>query len=684
MSRERELVMEIQVAGRTFYEEEETLTIIGDEAEILEAYFAEKTVKEESLKDGKYQYTFDKLTSTDSKTKRSNVAKAIHKSINDELSSQHKEVKLADITKVINEKETGKKWPLQSHAKDSTVTFDQYKKETKIYYKKITSAPMGYQVYLITETKNLKDKKVKLKIHEKESDLKLLKTKDDILPVLVFAKKEDTTSETEASDWIEIDVKEESGNKEDGHLFLYKEENENKIEVGIKKIQLRPKEDKIKTEGEDAHKSFEGWQEALYIRENETEEGKKAIKEAEDSKAVRDAEKDTIQKFDKDAKNKTYPAGDIDAPKTAIAGKAIEYILNIDINDKNYRHKDKATEEDKNNIRWSFFVQGEAKTDKESTYIKSKSKTGLYTYAKTEVLDGKNKLTIVFDEALKGKKVQIEPFRGSPGLSTKPEYVRTTTVQEVPEPKIVKRETTTLWLTSQCESVENAGEMIDKDFENYFKLETPGLLFPFNIIPLNHPDNFKNKYYKPYNYRLKEHRAPTFGVLRSALRIHAARDLYSDVGEPIYAIADGVVTNIDKFYRDTWRIEIEHEYEVKFARKKGHRMVVRYGEVKKGSAILVKKGQRVFRGDKIAEVGLLVPHVHQPAGEKRGMLHIEFYTGEESGALNDYQVTYADMLYAKSGKYNGQASFQRRKDLFDGLDLLDKMLETSKKENRIK
>ncbi|WP_103070910.1 hypothetical protein [Aquimarina sediminis] len=113
-------------------------------------------------------------------------------------------------------------------------------------------------------------------------------------------------------------------------------------------------------------------------------------------------------------------------------------------------------------------------------------------------------------------------------------------------------------------------------------------------------------------------------------------------------------------------------------------MVVRYGEVKKGSTILVKKGQRVFRGDKVAEVDLLVPHVHQPTGEKRGMLHIEFYTGEESGVLNDYQVTYADMLYAKSGKYNGQASFQRRKDLFDGLDLLDRMLEASKKENGIK
>ncbi len=277
--------------GRSFSFENEILTLESpEEPEVINAYFAEKKVKKESLKNGTYQYTFDKLTSTDNKTKRSDVAKAIHKSINDGLSSQNKEVKLIDITNVINEKETGKEWPLQSHAKDSTLTFDQYKNETRTYYKKITGAPMGYQVYLVTETKNLKDKKVKLKIHEKDSDLKVLKTKDDILPVLIFNKEEDTSTETEASDWIEIDVKEESGNKEGGHLFLYNEENENKVEVGIKKIQLRPKEDKIKTEGEDAHQSFEGWQEALYIRENETEEGKKAIEDAKTLVEMRKSE----------------------------------------------------------------------------------------------------------------------------------------------------------------------------------------------------------------------------------------------------------------------------------------------------------------------------------------------------------------------------------------------------------
>ncbi|WP_027392892.1 M23 family metallopeptidase [Aquimarina latercula] len=688
-NKELEIVIDTITAADRRFTYNETLTLENVlEPEVISAYFAEKTVKKESLKDGTYQYTFDKETSTDSKTKRSNVAKAIHKSINDELSSQHKEVKLKDITKVINEKETGKKWPLQSHAKDSTLTFDQYKNETKIYYKKIPSAPMGYQVYLITETKNLKDKKVKIKIHEKEekdkddknkSVFKILKTKDDTLPVKVFAKKEDTSTDTEVSDWIEIEVKEENGNKDGDHLFLYKEENENKIEVGIKKIQLRPKEDKIKTEGEDAHKSFEGWQEALYIREDETEEGKKAIEDAKARKTARDAEGEnaTIMAFDKEAVKRIYPSGKINAPKTAVIGQEIEYILDI-------KNTDTAKEEDKNNIRWSFYVKGESKTDKKSTYITSKSKSGLYTYAKTEVVDGKNKLTIVFDEALKGKKVQIEPFRGSPELSNSKSFVRTTTVEEAPEPKISKRETTSLWLTTQCESVKSPGTMIGKDFENYLKLETPGLLFPFRSVPQNYPGHYKTKHYKKYDYTLHEKNAATFGFPRGSDRIHAARDLYSKVNEHVYAIADGVVKASENFYMNTDVIVIEHDYE----HIKGHNMIVRYGEVDK-STIEVKIGDKVKRGQKIAEVGQLIrddgTNFQQPTGENRGMLHIEFYTGEEKGkTFKPGKVNTSEMLHAKSDSFSSGRSFKRRRDLFDPLKILDKMLKNSQKENLIK
>ena len=125
-TKELEIVIDtITAVGRTSQHKEKLAVENIEEPEVIDAYFAEKTVKKESLKDGTYQYTFKEVTSTDNKTKRSDVAKAIHKSINAELSSQNKEVKLIDITKVINEKETGKKWPLQSHAKDSTLSFEQ-------------------------------------------------------------------------------------------------------------------------------------------------------------------------------------------------------------------------------------------------------------------------------------------------------------------------------------------------------------------------------------------------------------------------------------------------------------------------------------------------------------------------------------------------------------------------------
>ncbi|QXP58597.1 M23 family metallopeptidase [Olleya sp. HaHaR_3_96] len=256
--------------------------------------------------------------------------------------------------------------------------------------------------------------------------------------------------------------------------------------------------------------------------------------------------------------------------------------------------------------------------------------------------------------------------------------------------KVAKRDIAKLYLKTQCDNIENTGDIIDKDFlkGGGFKLETPGLLFPFRKMPQNHPDSLKNAKYDSYNYHYNEKNAATFAYGRRSkktkkiVRLHAARDLYYDVNEPIYAIADGIVKRVAFFYYDTWVIEIEHEYEAKIAKIKGHKMLVRYGEVKKGSAILVKEGEKVTRGQKIGEIGLLNPYVRQPYPDKRGMLHIEMYTGEGSGNLSDKSIKYSDMLYATSKKNKG-ITFQRRKDLFDPLDLLNEMIKTSKKENWI-
>lgn len=178
---------------------------------------------------------------------------------------------------------------------------------------------------------------------------------------------------------------------------------------------------------------------------------------------------------------------------------------------------------------------------------------------------------------------------------------------------------------------------------------------------------------------MSESNAATFGYKRPDNRIHAARDLYFDVDEPIYAIDGGTVKQVSAFYYDTWVIEIEHDYE----HVKGKKIMVRYGEVNK-DGILVKVGQRVEKGDKIAKIGLLFPYIRQPYPDKRGMLHFEIYTGEETGSLTNKKVKYDDMTYAKSTNYNKGRSFQRRKDLIDPLPLLKNMYENSKKEGLIK
>ena len=90
--------------------------------------------------------------------------------------------------------------------------------------------------------------------------------------------------------------------------------------------------------------------------------------------------------------------------------------------------------------------------------------------------------------------IQVQPFKGSPDHKISKDRVYENTVKGI---KISKRETTLLWLTSQCESVENAGEMIDKEFKSYFKLETPNTIHIYHdghISKLNFEALKKVKY----------------------------------------------------------------------------------------------------------------------------------------------------------------------------------------------
>ncbi|WP_271783486.1 M23 family metallopeptidase [Aquimarina algiphila] len=563
-------------------------------------------------------------------------------------------------------------------------------------YKPVKELSIGQKTYLVADCVNLADKTVKLKIHEKAEaeKFKILTSEDEFLKVCKPKGDKETkyTELTNTEGWIEAKIDKDTNQ-------------------AVAELVMRPKTDNIASEGEAAALSLEGMKEALYHREDE---------EATYVDPATNRPAYTTLVYDVDAARKSFPQKVSLSGTEATVGKDLSFECTF---------KTAADATDKNNVRWCMYISEVHDTfakvkkigkdannkdiadtkeqkaytlitdrsgisDSDTTFLTTPTKADFesksYLYARTEVVDGKSKLTIQFSKYLVGKKIQIEAFRGNPGLSNAKNYVKTITLKDKEKAKLVKKLTTNLFISASClvedEEKDICYQILQHTKNKPVVLKHGGLLFPFKTMPLNHPDSLKNNSYTSWNYRLTEHKASTFAYRRKKngkiVRLHAARDLYYDVKEPIYAIADGVVKRVAFFYYDTWVIEIEHEYEAKFAKTKGHKIMVRYGEVKKGSAILVKVGDKVTRGQKIAEIGLLVPYVHQPYPDKRGMLHIEMYTGEESGSLSNSSVKYNDMTYATSKNYSGYP-FKRRKDLFDPLPLLDEMLETAKKENWI-
>jgi murein DD-endopeptidase MepM/ murein hydrolase activator NlpD len=84
-------------------------------------------------------------------------------------------------------------------------------------------------------------------------------------------------------------------------------------------------------------------------------------------------------------------------------------------------------------------------------------------------------------------------------------------------------------------------------------------------------------------------------------RLHAGTDMAGPVGTPIYSTADGVVTHAGWLSGYGRLIKIQHEFGIE----------TRYGHL---SAIKVKVGQRVSRGDRIGDMGnsgrSTGPHLH--------------------------------------------------------------------------
>ena len=160
-----------------------------------------------------------------------------------------------------------------------------------------------------------------------------------------------------------------------------------------------------------------------------------------------------------------------------------------------------------------------------------------------------------------------------------------------------------------------------------------------------------------YNGNYKEGQAQFNYRRGGGARDHAACDLYAPLESDVIAVTDGVVVEISGpgFAGTTEAISVFH---------KGIG-VIRYGEVVKIPNELkkLKNKPEVKAGDVIAKVGWAV-HKLSP------MLHFELYDGSGSGNLTDRsgKVVYYNPGVLKNGKY------QRRKDLMNPTELLDRLL----------
>ena len=175
---------------------------------------------------------------------------------------------------------------------------------------------------------------------------------------------------------------------------------------------------------------------------------------------------------------------------------------------------------------------------------------------------------------------------------------------------------------------------------------TKKITFPLGKRPKSDyhvPENLEN-----LNAKGKWHHHRYFGAPRSdkkgGFRAHAGCDLIASPGARVYAVADGTVMRYERrFFQETDAVSVRHD-------SSANGIVVRYAEISvlpafRAAGAIVKRGQ---------QIGTIVAN---NAGSS--MLHIEFYTGKETGS--------ALSVLANS-------PFRRRADLIDGTIYLDEAI----------
>jgi len=270
----------------------------------------------------------------------------------------------------------------------------------------------------------------------------------------------------------------------------------------------------------------------------------------------------------------------------------------------------------------------------------TKSKPNLYTYAKMELVNNQNKLTIIFDKALKGKKVQIEPFRGEPGLTNAPKYVRTTKIKPKKTPKVVRKENTKLWLQTEC------SECAEK--EKNFYVEKHFILKALSWHePVDNP--MLCLYTQNGNYRPRYNTFGKVRIERTKKPKHQGVDLLALPGSNIYACIDGTIVRAGDSgggYGNIITIKADNQKEVKNRKRP---FILKYkskGELAQGnnynengnfyvfyahlSKVNVKIGDKVISGQIIGKNG-----TSGFGKTKDPHLHFEILNAKKASGLNN-------------------------------------------------
>lgn len=138
------------------------------------------------------------------------------------------------------------------------------------------------------------------------------------------------------------------------------------------------------------------------------------------------------------------------------------------------------------------------------------------------------------------------------------------------------------------------------------------------------------------------HHPGAFGFCRRKNH-HTGVDLYTNDGEPVFAVEDGVIVKIDVFtgpklghtwWEETWNVMVE-----------GSSGVVNYGEVTPVASLSI--GINIKRGDKIANVKrVLFLGKERPdiSGHSTSMLHLELYKHGITDAVDWYELKDENLL----------------------------------------